>query len=97
MTTTSTRQRENSSIDRKRVQEWDQKYNELQRMNIGANAKRRKLNMGRTPLSPELDQRMFEFLEQERLEGRPVSNACLQAKAAEIGSSQRISAFKSSP
>ena len=97
MTTTSTRQRENSSIDRKRVQEWDQKYNELQRMNIGANAKRRKLNMGRTPLSPELDQRMFEFLEQERSEGRPVSNACLQAKAAEIGSSQRISAFKSSP
>ena len=85
------------NIDRKRVREWDQKYNELQRMNVGANAKRRKLNTGRTPLSPELDQRLFEFLEQERSEGRPVSNACLQAKAAEIGSGLRISAFKSSP
>ena len=72
------------NIDRKRVREWDQKYNELQRMNVGANAKRRKLNTGRTPLSPELDQRLFEFLEQERSEGRPVSNACLQAKAAKL-------------
>ena len=71
------------NIDRKRVREWDRKYNELQRMNAGA--KRWKLCTGRTPLSPE-----------ERSEGRPLSNACLQAKAAEIGSGLCLSGFKSS-
>lgn len=39
------------NIDRKRVREWDRKYNELQRMNVGAKAKRRKLCTGRFHLS----------------------------------------------
>ena len=66
-------------------------------MNVGAKAKRRKLCSGRTPLSPELDQRLLEFLKEERSAGRPLSNACLQAKAAEIGSGLRLCGFKSSP
>ena len=65
-------------------------------MNVGAKAKRRKLCTSRTPLTPELDQRLFEFLEEERSEGRPLSNACLRAKAAEIGSGLCLSEFKSS-
>ena len=44
------------NISRKVVREWEKKYNELPRMNVGANSKTRQLNSGRTLLSVELDQ-----------------------------------------
>ncbi|MCG8624727.1 MAG: DNA-binding domain-containing protein, partial [Proteobacteria bacterium] len=62
--------------------------------NVGANSKRRRLNSGRTPLSVELDQRVFEFLEEERSEGRPVTNTTLQAKAVQIAAGLGLSTFR---
>lgn len=57
-------------------------------------AKKRKLHSGRTPISSEPDQRLFELFEEERSEVRPVTNASLQAKATQTGSGLQLSEFK---
>ena len=84
------------NIGRRLVREWEKKYNELLRMNVGANSKRQQLNSGRTPLSVELDQQVFEFLEGERSEGRPVTNTSLQTKAVQIAAGLRLTTFRAS-
>ena len=84
------------NINRKLVREWNKKYNDLLRMNVGASSKRRRLNSGRTPLSVELDQRVFEFLEEERSEGRPVTNTSLQTKAMQIAAGLGFTTFRAS-
>ena len=85
------------NVDRKRVRDWTQKYDELKGKCAGAPGKWRKLSTGRPPISTDLDQRVLEFLEEERGEGRPVSNACLQAKVAQIaGGLNGIEGFKAS-
>ena len=61
----------------------------------GALGKRRHLPHGK-PLSVELDQKVFEFLEDERSEGRPVSNQLLKTKAFQIAGGLRIEDFKAS-
>ena len=49
------------SIDRKRVREWDQKYDLLQKSNKGVAAKRRKISICRSALHPELDVKVLDF------------------------------------
>ena len=83
------------SVDRKRVREWCQKYNVLKGQTSGALGKRRHLTHSK-PLSVELDQKVFEFLEDERSEGRPVSNQLLKTKAIQIAGGLRIEGFKAS-
>lgn len=63
-------------------------------MNVGANSKRRRLISGRTPLSVELDQRVFEFLEGEIGGDCPVSNTCLQTKAVQIATGLGLTTFR---
>ena len=84
------------NIDRKRVREWDQKYDFLKQHNKGSSAKRRKLYCGRTPLSADLDTKVLEFLEEQRSHGRPVSNRVLLQQAGHIAGGLGISDFKSS-
>ena len=83
------------SIDRKRVREWCQKYSLLKGQTSGAPGKRRRLCWGK-PLSVELDQKVFEFLEEERSEGRPVSNQLLKTKAIQIAGGLKIAGFRAS-
>ena len=83
------------SVDRKHVREWCQKYSVLKGQTSGALGKRRRLTHGK-PLSVELDQKVFEFLEDERSEGRPVSNQLLKTKAIQIAGGLRIEGFKAS-
>ena len=52
------------NVDRKRVRDWTQKYDELKGKCAGAPGKRRKLSTGRPPISTDLDQRVLEFLEE---------------------------------
>ena len=40
------------------------------------------IGCGRKPLSSNLDVKLFEFLEEERSEGRPVSNELLRMRVA---------------
>ena len=67
------------SIDCKRVREWRDKSSVLKANECGAKKKRRRLcNGGRRPLFIDLDQKVFEFLEKERSEGRVVTNDMLR-------------------
>ena len=77
-------------IDRKRVREWDQNYDKLLENKVGRSAKKCKIGCGRKPLSSDLDMKLFEFLEEERLEGRPVSNDLLRVRALQIAGGLRI-------
>ena len=64
----------------------------------GGAKKRRKIHPGRPPVSPELDQAVFNFLEEERSEGRVVTNKMLLRRAREIaGGMGIIERFKASP
>ena len=85
------------SIDRKRVREWRDKSSVLKANECGAKKKRRRLcNGGRRPSSIDLDQKVFEFLEKERSEGRVVTNDMLRTKAVQIAGGLSIQGFKGS-
>ena len=84
------------SIDRKRVREWSERYDVLKQHGGGVSGKHRKLSTGRAPLSADLNQRVFDYLEEERSEGRPVSNDALMAKAAQIAGGLGLEDFKAS-
>ena len=71
------------AVDRKRVREWCQNYDTLKGQSCGVSGKRRRLRSGHH-LSVNLDQKVFEFLEDERSEGRPVLNQVLRTKALQI-------------
>ena len=75
------------SIDRKRIREWMDKYDEFKRG--GAQGKRRRLTTSRSPLFPDLEQCLF-ILEEERSEGRPVSNTALPVKALQIAGGLKL-------
>ena len=77
-------------IDRKRVREWDNNYAKLLENKTGQSAKKRKIGCGRKPLSFDLDVKLFEFLEEERSEGRPVSNEILRLRALQIAGGLQI-------
>ncbi|KAH7955963.1 hypothetical protein HPB52_005290 [Rhipicephalus sanguineus] len=58
------------NIDRKRIREWDGKYERLLQQNFGKSKLRRKLSNGAPVFSEELDDALFEFFERERSAGR---------------------------
>ena len=52
------------SIDRKCVRDWNAKYEELKRHEATSKGKKaRKMHDGREPLSVQLDDRVFDFLQ----------------------------------
>jgi transposase-like protein len=71
-------------IDRKRARGWDSRYECLLEHNVGKEKKRIRIGSGRPPHSINLDQKLFIFLEEERAEGRPVSNKCLKAMSLQL-------------
>ena len=81
------------SINRKCVCKWCQMYSRLKGQTCGGLGKRRRLCWGK-PLSVELDQKVFEFLEEERSEGRPVSNQLLKTKVIQIAGGLKIAGFR---
>ena len=85
-------------VDRKRVREWNQKYEVLKSNSVGSKAKRRKIGeCGRNPLSTDLDLHVFRYLEEERAEGRVVTNNDLTRKALQIALGLGLTGFKASP
>ena len=83
-------------VDRKRVREWNSTYDNLLLNNVGSNKKKKKLHEGDNPKSPHVDNAVFEFLLEERDEGRCVSNDMLMEKAQECAAQQNIEGFKAS-
>ena len=53
-------------------------------LNTSLSDKKRKIGCGRKPLSPDVNVKLFEFLEEERSEGTPVSNELLRTRALQI-------------
>ncbi|KAH6925308.1 hypothetical protein HPB50_003399 [Hyalomma asiaticum] len=84
------------SIDRKRVREWDKKFESLLQENFGTAKLRRKLSNGAPVFSEEVDDALFEFLERERSAGRAVSNRLLSEEAVKIAHSLQLGNFAAS-
>ena len=62
---------------------------------VETQGKRRRVCCGK-PLSTELDQKVYEFLEKERSQGRAVSNEVLKSRALQVAGGLRIEGFKAS-
>jgi transposase-like protein len=84
------------SIDRKRLREWEKSYDKILEAHFGKGKKSRKLHPGAEVISLELDVAVFEYLEEERSEGRIVRNKDLKAKALVIAQGLGLGAFKAS-
>ena len=65
------------------------------RRTVETQGKRRRVCCGK-PLSTELDQKVYEFLEEERSQGRAVSNEVLKSRALQVAGGLRIEGFKAS-
>lgn len=84
------------AVDRKRVREWYQKYDQLLDTNIGKGKKKRKLHTGGPLCSQQLDNDVYLYLEEERSEGRVVRNKDIKEKALEIARTLGLQQFMAS-
>ena len=85
-------------LDRKRLREWLEKEDRLREKGVGVGKKRRKLPEGGKPLSAELDKAVLDFMLEERIMGRPVTNKDLRRKALECVTELSLpDSFKASP
>lgn len=57
-------------IDRKRIREWDSKYDMLKHQDYGKQKMKRKLTDGGPVFSEELDDALFEYLQTQQDAGR---------------------------
>uniref|UniRef100_A0A090XEW7 Insertion element IS150 protein InsJ-like helix-turn-helix domain-containing protein n=1 Tax=Ixodes ricinus TaxID=34613 RepID=A0A090XEW7_IXORI len=83
-------------LDRKRIREWDKKYEVLLQQNFGKSKLRRKLGNGAPVFSEEVDDALFEFLECERSAGRAVSNRLLSEEAVRLANNLQLGNFVAS-
>ena len=84
-------------VDRKRIREWNSKYENLMKLNHGTSKKKRKIHLGAAVASQDLDSRVFSYLENQRSEGFSVSNKELRAFAKEGVGGLGLSHFAASP
>ena len=83
-------------VDRKRVREWNGKYDALLDVNVGEGKKKRKIHKGGSIFSQQVDCEVFAFLEQERSEGRAVLNNDLSQKAVQVAEHLGLQGFLAS-
>ena len=67
-------------VDRKRVREWNDKYESLVDANIGSGKKKRRLHSGAPICNDKIDSEVYEFLELQRSEGIAVLNKDLMER-----------------
>ncbi|KAH6932007.1 hypothetical protein HPB50_002441 [Hyalomma asiaticum] len=84
------------NLDRKRIREWEKKYEISLQQNFGKAKLRQKLSNGAPVFSEEVDDALFEFLERERSAGRAVSNRLLSEEAVKIAHSLQLGNFPAS-
>ena len=79
------------SIDRKCVEDWNAKYEELKQHEATPKGKKaRKMHEGLEPLSVQLDDRVFDFLQQRQNFGLAVSNVALIEEAKRVAAELNI-------
>ncbi len=72
-------------------------YEDLKSNCVGSKAKRRRIGAGRKPLSTDLELNLFQCLEEERAQGRAVTNLDLSRKAIQIARELSLHHFRASP
>ena len=84
-------------IDRKCVRDWNRKYEHLKWYEATPKGKKaRKMHDGCEPMSPQLDDRVYEFLQERQRCGLAVSNMTLTNEARRVGADLGIVEFKAS-
>lgn len=83
-------------LDRKQVRQWNSTYETLLQECQGKGKFKRSLNSGRPVFSEEIDDGLFEFLQEERAAGRAVSNRLLQEQARKLASEAKLGNFNAS-
>lgn len=83
-------------VDRKQVRQWNSTYETLLQHCHGKGKFKRSMNNGRPVFSEEVDDGLFEFLQEERAAGRAVSNRLLQEKAMQLASEAKLGNFNAS-
>ncbi len=61
----------------------DVTYKDLKSNCVGSKAKRRRIGAGRKPFSTDLELNLFQCLEEERAQGRAVTNLDLEKERAQ--------------
>ncbi|KAH7980912.1 hypothetical protein HPB49_020053 [Dermacentor silvarum] len=84
-------------LDRKRIREWENNFDNLLQQNYGKAKLRRKPSNGAPVFSEYVDDALFEFFERERSAGwRAVSNRFLSEEAVKISKSMQFGNFVAS-
>ena len=78
-------------VERVRIREWNKNYIKLAAENEGDRKKKRKLHVGRRPISIELDNAVYQYYKNELSHDRLVSNKSLKKKALELAKELNIS------
>ncbi len=85
------------NIDRKCVRYWNAKYEGLKRHEATLKGKKaRKMHDGCEPLSVQLDNRVFDFLQERQNFGLAVSNVALIDEAKRVAAELNIVGFRAS-
>lgn len=81
-------------VDRRRVREWNTRYQLLLQQCHGKNKLKRAMSNGRPVFSEEVDDALMDFLEAERSAGRAISNRLLQEHARELAAKMGLGSFQ---
>lgn len=71
-------------VDRKRIRDWVAMEMELHKYRTGGEEKKRRVGAGAPPASQELDAKVADWLLEEKVAGRKVTNNDLQKKGKEL-------------
>ncbi|KAH9376077.1 hypothetical protein HPB48_012280 [Haemaphysalis longicornis] len=80
-------------LNRKRISEWNEKYDSLLQLTFGKAKPRRKLSNSEQKLTIEVDGALFEFLKPERSAHRAVCNGLLSEEAVKVAHSFQLGNF----
>ncbi|KAM7285016.1 uncharacterized protein ISCGN_032005 [Ixodes scapularis] len=83
-------------LDRKQVRQWKSTYETLLQECHGKGKFKRSVNSGRPVFSEEIDDGLFEFLQEERAAGRAVSNRLLREQARKLAPEAKVGNFNAS-
>lgn len=83
-------------VDRKRVREWNTKYQVLVQQCHGKTKLKRRMGTGSTIFSEEIHDALMDFLETERSTGRVVSNRLFQEHSRQLAAQMGLGNFQAS-
>lgn len=83
-------------VSRKSIYSWRKNFDKLIAHDNSRDRQKRKITVGPSPLCPQLDDRLFDFFMDERIDGRAVTNGALKKKALEFAEKLKLQNFNAS-